>query len=502
MPARLELVRSAAVMAVVVAAVSCASLAGLDDYARGDAAGGMGGQGASGTGGGGGSAGAGGSGGSGGSGGRGPVTASLDWVELYTGAGDVFGTGLALDALGDVAACGHFIGELLHEGSALPNVPTDFDTFVRRRGAQTFLVTAEGAGANFCGGVAARTNETVLVGSYDGLLTLPGGRVSAVASEQSVYATTLNQAGVAAQPSLFTNFAGNDVATAVAEMPTGVVIGGELRGRMGAALQTANATGSEHDAFVVRLFAATEWLHHIDDEAGDTAQLVIDIAASRATGLVVSGGVTSSPINVMSPQPIGMGDRGFVLAQDAMGNERWARFAEADSVQVRGVAVDSSDDSVVVVGRFTGSLDVAGLAEQAVDGIDGFIVKLDADGDPQWLRTVAGPGDQLGFGVSVDDLGQIYAVGQTTGNVTLDGDLLVVDRPSGWLLVLAADGSPELGTLVTASVSASLVEVAARQPGSVAIMARVQGASVTLLDQTLVLGEGSEDLLVARLKLE
>lgn len=99
----------------------------------------------------------------------------------------------------------------------------------------------------------------------------------------------------------------------------------------------------------------------------------------------------------------------------------WARqFGEG--TQVIRVAVDEQGN-VITVGAFAGTADFdpgPGIFELTAIGRDGFVSKLDSAGDFVWAVKLGGLGHDLPFGVGVDEIGNVYTVGNFEGTVDFD----------------------------------------------------------------------------------
>jgi hypothetical protein len=104
------------------------------------------------------------------------------------------------------------------------------------------------------------------------------------------------------------------------------------------------------------------------------------------------------------------------------GSFRWAKIYGAASGQLaNGVAIDASGD-VVVVGRFTGTVDFGGGALIAT-GTSGFVVKLDRLGRHVWSKALVGT-SITPQAVAIDVNGTIVVTGTTNGAVDLGGGTL------------------------------------------------------------------------------
>jgi hypothetical protein len=105
----------------------------------------------------------------------------------------------------------------------------------------------------------------------------------------------------------------------------------------------------------------------------------------------------------------------------------------------------AADGTIVVVGQATGTV-VAGAASADCGGAGEpahtLIAHIGGDGTPSALRCAAGPGAHVAFDVAVDSVGRAWVGGQFDGALDLETAVLESSGPAGFLLELAADGSP------------------------------------------------------------
>ncbi|MFZ5999432.1 MAG: SBBP repeat-containing protein, partial [Bacteroidota bacterium] len=102
-------------------------------------------------------------------------------------------------------------------------------------------------------------------------------------------------------------------------------------------------------------------------------------------------------------------------------NLQWARRIGSTSFdRPEGLAVDASGNTFTV-GFFTTIADFdpgAGILNlTSSGGRDIFITKFDPDGNLVWVRQMGGTGDDQGFAVATDNLGNIYMTGYFQGTV-------------------------------------------------------------------------------------
>lgn len=134
------------------------------------------------------------------------------------------------------------------------------------------------------------------------------------------------------------------------------------------------------------------------------------------------------------------GEDAFVLKLDAAGNFVWAiKFGGSGEDRGEDITLDSNGD-LVITGSFERTVDFdpgAGTfsVSSAEDSKDIFIVKLDADGNFIWAKTL---GDTFGDGgnsVATDPTGNIYVAGYFS--LTVDFD------PNGGSFQVTADGGED-----------------------------------------------------------
>ena len=154
--------------------------------------------------------------------------------------------------------------------------------------------------------------------------------------------------------------------------------------------------------------------------------------ALDGSGNVVVGGSYSGTIDfnpgraTTTLDPIG---GGYVTKLNSSGSLVWARAltnaGSGASVSAYGLAVDVAGN-VYVTGTFRGAIDLdagAGLKVRtsAGDG-DIFLVKLSSAGDYAWGETFGGSGLDIGWSVTVDDVGYVHLAGYFTDLVDFDPD--------------------------------------------------------------------------------
>lgn len=124
------------------------------------------------------------------------------------------------------------------------------------------------------------------------------------------------------------------------------------------------------------------------------------------------------------------------------GEALWAKqLGSGGSDQGHGIAIDN-ENHLIAVGEFEGTITPGGAIELVSAGFaDIFVVKLDSmTGEPIWGRRLGGPSDDQGINVAVDGSNNIYVVGNFVGTVDFGGGMLTSQGEDGFVLKLDANG--------------------------------------------------------------
>ncbi|KIG16797.1 hypothetical protein DB30_04141 [Enhygromyxa salina] len=114
-----------------------------------------------------------------------------------------------------------------------------------------------------------------------------------------------------------------------------------------------------------------------------------------------------------------------VFKLDSEGNHIWSQiFGDNEPDRAARLAFDA-DNNVILTGTFTGKIDF-GVAKFASAGQrDAFVVRLARDtGEPTFAMKIGGAGDDYGFGVDVDENGDIVIGGRFGAALDLGGQTL------------------------------------------------------------------------------
>lgn len=176
------------------------------------------------------------------------------------------------------------------------------------------------------------------------------------------------------------------------------------------------------DAFIVKLNSkGTEvnYLTHLGGTEWDAVQGII----SDSFGNVYAVGTTYSsdfPINPDGYQSnFGGKSDAFVVKLNPEGKVVWSTFLGGNKDEDgRGIIMDK-DGNIHIIGR-TASNDFptsdGALQPKSAGGIDAFITTLDSNGKMLTSTYLGGSGDDIGFAIALDSIGQLYVAGTTNSS--------------------------------------------------------------------------------------
>jgi hypothetical protein len=127
---------------------------------------------------------------------------------------------------------------------------------------------------------------------------------------------------------------------------------------------------------------------------------------------IILGGYYSNTIGVFNYSFTSNGDwDNYVAKFNSNGSLVWARsYGSTKSENNEGIAADQNGN-IFITGKFTDSVSFGSLKEAGVNSSDIFTVKLNADGDPVWLKTATGNGGSYPWDIVVDISGNVFVSG-------------------------------------------------------------------------------------------
>ncbi|WP_438032598.1 hypothetical protein [Sorangium sp. So ce204] len=381
------------------------------------------------------------------------ICVPLTEADCYAGPQGTQGVGLCVAGVAacnddgtDVGAC---VGQVL---PAFESCATPEDENCDGRactGDPVHSVALGGAGAQQGLGVAVSADAVVVVGSASGSTDLgagPSDELGALGEPDAFLVSFSRDASRREGRFRFGRRFADSVARAVALAPGGdVVLAGSAAGDVDFGGGVLEGAGRRADVVVAR-FDATG-AHQFSRRFGDDAtQHAAAVAVDQAGNAFITGEFSGT-------LDFGEGRRGerftleshgrsdaFLVKLDAAGHVEWAkRFGGQGDQAGTGVAVDGDGD-IVVVGWFSGEVDLGGERPLTTDAKTNlFVAKLDPSGDHVWSKAADATNAAEALGVAVDGAGNILVTGSFRRAISLGESLLTSNGDKDVFLIRLDD---------------------------------------------------------------
>ncbi|MBI1335814.1 MAG: hypothetical protein GC164_02500 [Phycisphaera sp.] len=209
--------------------------------------------------------------------------------------------------------------------------------------------------------------------------------------------------------------------------------------------------GGNRDGFVFKLNSNGGFLKSTYF-GGDGVDLAYGVAVDSSDNVVVVGSTASALLVSGGWDSVYDGFQdGFVVQYNALGVHQWSTYlGSTGQDEALGVAIDAWDN-IFVAGHTSADTWVSGGYDTSINGNeDGFVTKFDSMGSHLWSTYLGGSSDDRATGVAVDTTGNAYITGFTLSNSWLSNgpDLSLGGDKDVFVLKLSSDSVPLWGTYV------------------------------------------------------
>ncbi len=335
------------------------------------------------------------------------IDPELTWATFLGGSGTDQCRSLAVDAAGNIFIAGNSTAGW---GTPVRAFVYGADAFVAKLDSSgnllwnTFL---GGDGSDYAYSVFAGADGSVYVaGSSDATWGAP---IRSYTYLDDAFAAKLDGNGSLIW-NTFLGAANTDYAYAIAADGAGnVLVGGQSYSTWGAPVR---AYTSACDGFVAKLTSAgaVAWNTFLGGYGND--YIHYGLALDENGGIYIAGtsaATWGSPLRAYSAS-----DDAFAAKLDASGNLLWNTFlGGSGSDYGLDIALDAGGN-IYLSG--TGDAAWGAPVRAYTANADGFVVKLDANGGFLWNTFLGGPGIDYGYSVAVDGNGNVYLGGHSTAS--------------------------------------------------------------------------------------
>ncbi|MEO7312264.1 MAG: hypothetical protein ABIX01_17820 [Chitinophagaceae bacterium] len=269
-----------------------------------------------------------------------------------------------------------------------------------------------------------------------------------------------------------------------------LIIGGTTSSNSGT-LTGITGNGGQ-DAWLVKLDASGNMIwQKLFGGAGN--DYFFSIIESGDGGFIIAGGTYSSSSGTLGSITNNGAIDGWVIKVDTNGNTIWQKLFGGDIADVFYTIAATTDGGFMLAGSSNSTSGTGTLAGTSNNGgQDGWIIKINSAGIPQWQKLYGGNGTDILNKIKPSTSGEYYCCGTSTSSNsgTLAGNINngVQD---GWVMKISGDGSPIWQHLLGGTDTETFTDIAVKPDNSIIIT----GRSASALTGTLapVAGFGSDD---------
>jgi gliding motility-associated-like protein len=364
--------------------------------------------------------------------------ALFSWAKYMGGSDGDSGGDIAVDADGNVYTTGYFRNTAdFDPGPGTFNLTSAgiIDIFIAKQDPDGNLLWAISLGSTDYDrgfGIAVDADGNVYsTGYYANTVDFdPGpGTVNLSSSDSGIYILKLDTDGNFVWAKSI-SASGSNYGRAIAiDNAQNVYVTGEFRFTVdfdpGAGVSNLTQTGSNGDVFILKLDAAGdfEWAKSHGGTSDDVARSI----KADATGNVYTAGGFHSTVDFDPGAGVfnltSAGRDGFISKLDINGNFVWARQIGSAGVDiVQSIALDPSGN-VYATGEFYQTVDFdpgPGIFNLTAQQSDAFIVKLSTAGDFMWAKNVGGSSLDANYTIDVGADGSVYTAGKFYNTIDFD----------------------------------------------------------------------------------
>jgi hypothetical protein len=195
----------------------------------------------------------------------------------------------------------------------------------------------------------------------------------------------------------------------------------EMNANFGGSVVTC---AGNHDIYTAKYGPAGDfkWVRTAGGPNGDYSHaMAVDGAGnSYVTGEIESTVSFGSGVSLTSN-----GDNDIFIAKyNTNGSLVWARKLGGGTKSDKGLGISLFGSSVYVTGKFVSTGNFAGTTLASAGGADIFVAKYTSDGVFQWVRRAGGTGNDEGYAIANDAVGNLYVTGYFSSTAGFSGQNL------------------------------------------------------------------------------
>jgi hypothetical protein len=378
---------------------------------------------------------------------------TFSWATPFSFDDYNIGSSIKLDATGNSYVCGNYY----NTGSAGPPTGTDgaFIAKINSAGTLVWSDTIRNSDAGGCR-VDVDASGNVYLASYVTGTHMVGGTSVTSSGLKDIVIAKYNSSGTL-QWVKSAGGTGNDAAQGIAIDATGNIYVAGYFGTTASFDGTLKTAVGYGDIFLAKYSVAGTllWVQTASGDSDTTSGVgfdeAMDLALDNTGNPVVVGyyarGVVFGSTTLTTP---GVGG-GFMAKADALGNWVWAKNT---GTAPTGIDMDNTGNGYIS-GAFAGTITIGPGSFNSAGSTDIYLAKFDNSGNFTWIEQSGGSGEDHGYDVAVDNLGNPHLAGSFMDNVTIgDTNLIISGEENAFIAKYNTAGNFVWAKQVKANLSA------------------------------------------------
>ena len=344
------------------------------------------------------------------------------WTRVFHGdISQQFITNIVPDEKGDILVCGYFEGTMDAGGGALTSDVADMSLVKLDKDGNHLWSKLLGGPLNQVGQVVPDgQGGIILTGQMEGSMDLGAGPLVSEGGFDAFIAR-FDAAGDLLWNKSFGGPGYQNAGQARIDPMGNIVLSGRFEQSIDLGEGPLTSAG-DHDAYVAKLDLEGNllWSRSFGDP---NQQLAVNVQTDRAGNILFTGFFVGSIDFGGGALTSAGGFDVFVAKLDPQGNHLWSHGFGGDQIETVAALAVGASDHVFVTGTFNGTVDFGAGPMEAHPGLLGdiFVIELDASGKLVQARAIAGDGQRIPYGLTLDAGGSPIVTGQFTGMLDAGG---------------------------------------------------------------------------------
>jgi len=338
-----------------------------------------------------------------------------------------------VDAQGNVYQTGYFMDSTQCGQLVLPMAASaTYDLYLMKRDSQGGLLWVKYAGSQSNEKTSsahkvygtARGNQLALdavgnvyvTGFFRGEITFgnPTNTLTALAAAPAAFIAKYSPQGTViwtrkAQATLEVDATGLTVA------PNGdIFVAGYFKGGLTIGSSTLNSLSGSNDVFLAK-YSSSGILQWAQQAGGPADDYGYSVQADSSGGAYLTGNFTGY-LSASNKIITGYGKSDiFVARYNSIGVAQWLRAFGGPGQDYAGALAIAPNGEVYSTGSFSNTAQFGASSLTSAGGLDGFLLKCDAQGIPVWVKQMSGSADENTYLVAIHPTGSVYVSGSFEG---------------------------------------------------------------------------------------